>query len=154
MLAGIGVAVWLAFRTRGEEVGRLAVPGTLDVAVAAGDELRFTADSDVLFAGGRNSKPKGCQLQVKLALGARELATASCDLYGADGAASVAGSSTASTDSATGLRRLQTGGQRLRCGARVTEPGKIRLTTSSNLATCVSRSIATELHVFRERASE
>ena len=50
-----------------------------------------------------------------------------------------------------GLSRLEVFELRLSCGFHVPETGRVTLTMTSNLSTCVARSERSTLHVFRDR---
>ena len=150
-LALVGVVVWRVTRVSGTEVAVLTLPGKAEFELGVGDTLRFTADVDVLFNDARrNARPEGCELRLTLEVEGSAPARASCDLFHTTGTTSVGGSAEYSTDSASGLRRLRVGGQRLGCELTAPAAGRAKLSATSTLATCVPRHLDATLQVYRE----
>ena len=150
-MAVAAAAGWWLLRTPGEPVGQFAVPGQLELLASAGDELAFTADTDVLFdSPKRKAVPKGCTLELTLAQGGKDLAHATCNLFQTSDATNFA--STSNTREVDGKTRLTITGQHLGCHLTVATAGTATIRGTSNVATCVPRSYAVALTVLRERA--
>lgn len=152
IVGALGVGWWL-FRVPGDVVGEITVPGSLDLAVGVGDELAFTADTDVLFdRPNRKAVPNGCSLQLSLLRDGVELATTRCNLFKTSDSTNFAASSNASQ--VEGKTRLEISGQRLGCRLTVPSSGASTLRASSNIDTCVPRSYKVVTQVRLSRASE
>jgi len=150
-MAVAAAAGWWLLRTPGEQVGQFAVPGQLELVASAGDELAFTADTDVLFdSPKRKAVPKGCTLELTLAEGGKDLAHATCNLFQTSDATNF--TSTSNTREVDGKTRLTITGQHLGCRLTVVAAGIATIRATSNASTCVPRSYAITVTALRERA--
>ena len=150
-MALAAAAGWWLLRTPGEPVGQSAVPGHLELLASAGDELAFTADTDVLFdSPRRKAVPLGCTLELTLAQGGKDVAHATCNLFKTSDATNFA--STSNKSQVEGKTRLTITGQRLGCHFTVAAAGPAIIRATSNAATCVPRSYAITVTALRERA--
>ncbi len=150
-----GILVWRALFPSGEKMGDVAIPGTLDLNLGAGDQLSFTADTDVLFRdSSEHAIPKGCELRLVLVQNDRQIAQTACDLYSSGPGISIASSSSYSNDDASGMRRLRTEGQQVACSLRASTAGRATLRADSNLATCVPKVVGAVTHVFRSSSRD
>ena len=150
-MAVAATAGWWLLRTPGEQVGQFAVPGHVDLVTAAGDELTFTADTDVLFdSPKRKAVPKGCTLELTLAEGGRDVAHATCDLFHTSDATNFA--STSNTREFDGKTPLTITGQHLGCRLSVVAAGTATIRATSNASICVPRSYAITVTARRQRA--
>ena len=141
---------WRMAAADGDVAGDLAIPGSLELTAEAGDQLAFTLDTEVLFQSQQeDDTPGACIFAVKLEQAGREVASASCDAFTTRGGISIAASTGASIDDATGLMHLTTTGQRVSCSLAVPAAGPVTLRASSNLDTCVPKAMGAVAHVFR-----
>jgi hypothetical protein len=135
----------------GDEVGRLSVPGRLELRAQAGDTLRFTVDTEVLFAGyHEDDMPRGCRMELVLSAGGKELGRSACDPYRLSENASAASSSWRNPQD--GLVRLRLKESRSGCLFKVHEAGAVTLVATTNLGRCVPRFVSATAHVYRETA--
>lgn len=146
---------WWVVRVPGEQVGELPVPGKIELGLVAGDELTFTADTDILFdRPSRKALPEGCLLRVALVRAGdarEELSSTSCDLFQTTPGTNISGTSQAA--GVEGKTRLRVTEQRLGCTLEVSSTGPAVLRASSNLDTCVTRSYAVVAQVHRVRGN-
>jgi hypothetical protein len=133
----VGVAVtWWALRVPGEVVGRIAVPGTMDLVLGVGDSLGFTADTDVVFdRPKRKAVPQGCALTLTLVRDGVDLATTTCDLFKTSPATNLIGSNSESAED--GKTRLKILEQHLGCALVAPSAGPATLRASTNVTACV-----------------
>ncbi len=147
LAAGLG---WWLLSARGEVVGHSAVPGQIEVVLATGDELAFTADTDVLFdSPKRNAVPQSCMLDLTLVQGGKDVARTTCNLFKTSDAANFAATSNKSP--LEGKTRLVITGQRLGCRFAVAATGPTTVKATSNVGMCVPKAYGVELEVRRIR---
>lgn len=146
------VLVVRSFGMPGEEVGSVTVPGQITLALRRGDRLRTTADTEVAWPRSRRGEyPIGCRLVLDLQMAGFQR-TVSCDPYRLDDGSSVVTMRTTGTRG--GAETLSLTGSRLSCGFVAPADGTATLRATAAMDTCVRRSFAVVVHVYRESSGD